>query len=229
MIGNKKVFGLIQVRENSQRIPGKNMQILNGKPLPMWVLNEAKKCKHDDGSNYFDDIYVSTSSKNYQRIFLDWGCKIIFRPSELSCSNVPNLEVYKHAINFIPCHDDDYIVHLDICKPLTKALTMKMIIGCADDNNLDSCYTVKKFRHTLVGQSAIPTHQLEEVYVNFGAVRLLTKETIEKAEIGTWGKGENHIDLPIIKDYEIDIDYMHDLAIAEFLMSVPEYYFNRYE
>lgn len=215
MIDGKKVFGLVQVRSGSKRIKDKNIKDLAGKPLYAWSLDEARKSK------YIDDIYISSSSSWYKGIFEYQGYKIIDRPAELSVDNVPNLPVYKHAITEIPCKDYDYIVHIDICKPFTTVEQIDSVIDEAFNNNRHSVFTVKELKCNIIGDDAAVSQDKkdkEKKFIYFGAVRLFTKETIEKAELGTWGKGINHIDLPIINDWEFDIDYEWQFLCAETLL-----------
>jgi N-acylneuraminate cytidylyltransferase len=208
-------IGIITLRDGSQRIKNKNMKILNGKYLWQWVFDEAKKSK------CIDKIVASTSCEEYEFI-LRQHCEVIERPKELSEDNVPILPVLKHAVTCMSeLKKDDYIIHLDVTKPLTKVKKIDAVIRIAEHEKYDSIFTIKTLRGNLLGDKAVCSQlkPKEEIkYLYFGAIRLRTVETIEKAELGTWGYGEKHIDLPIINDWEVDVDYPHDFITAEALL-----------
>ncbi|AEE96752.1 cytidylyltransferase domain-containing protein [Mahella australiensis] len=60
-----KVLCVIQARMGSERLPGKVMMDICGKPVIAHVIERLKKCKHLDG------IVLATSAKEDDRILLD--------------------------------------------------------------------------------------------------------------------------------------------------------------
>jgi CMP-N-acetylneuraminic acid synthetase len=218
MINNKHCYIILTSREDSDRLQHKVIADCAGKPVAKWVVDECHKSK------YADEIYHVTSSPLYADIFRKWKCKTIMEPDYLSNPDVPILSVIKYAAEQIESKDDDYFIWVDITKPLTKAGHIDLCIDFADNRNLDSVFTVKKCRSGIVGTDwgdlAVTTQNKppEKYYLFFGAVRLRTKKTILSAQPGTWGKGTNHLDLPICCDWEVDIDFPHDLIIARALL-----------
>jgi len=62
MIDNKRVLCIIPARGGSQGVKDKNIRLFNGRPLIHWALDTLT------GSEYVDDIAVSTDSKK-----IEWG------------------------------------------------------------------------------------------------------------------------------------------------------------
>ena len=58
-----KTACFIPIKENSERIPGKNLRLLNGKKLYQYICENAKSAE------VFDDIYIdgSLTVKLYQK------------------------------------------------------------------------------------------------------------------------------------------------------------------
>ncbi|MBF0186382.1 MAG: acylneuraminate cytidylyltransferase family protein [Magnetococcales bacterium] len=97
-----KNLAIIPMRGGSKRIPKKNIKPFFGKPIFLYTLEEAKKCK------LFDEIMISTDSEEIAQLCRDHDGNIPFmRPPELAtdearlgdvCANViqtyENKEVY---------------------------------------------------------------------------------------------------------------------------------------
>lgn len=214
MINGKRCLALITTRSGSKRVVNKCFRDMNGLPMVEYVIRQCKKSK------YIDSIYHSSSDEEYKNKIQKYGCLTIDRPHQLSGDNIPILPVIKNAIENIDCNDSDYIVHVDFSKPLTKSRTIDMCIEKAEEG-YDSVFTVKELSENLLGDSAV-CYQMkperEKKYIYFGAVRVRTKKTIEEAENGTWGTGKRHLDYPIIKKWEIDVNDEIDFIIAEALI-----------
>jgi pseudaminic acid cytidylyltransferase len=91
-------IAIIPAKSKSSRFPGKNIALLNGKPLLYYSIRAAIK------SGIFDEIHVSTDSKKIKKIAEKYGAKVPFlRNKKLSDSKSSVLEVvYDHVkrLNF---------------------------------------------------------------------------------------------------------------------------------
>jgi N-acylneuraminate cytidylyltransferase len=84
---------LIPARGGSKGIPGKNIRLLNGKPLIYYTLDAA--CAVASPEN----ICVSTDSDEIIGIVREYGLDVPFkRPSELATDTAGSYEVILHAI-----------------------------------------------------------------------------------------------------------------------------------
>lgn len=115
MYKNKKIIGIITARGGSKGLPGKNIRILNGKPLIAWSVIEGQKSK------FLDRLIVSTDSKEIAEVAKECGAEVPFmRPKELALDNTPSVDVLLHALNFLEKQGEayDYLVSLEPTSPL---------------------------------------------------------------------------------------------------------------
>lgn len=85
------IIAVIPAKENSSRLPNKNMKEMRGKPLLYYTIQYAKSCE------LIDEIYVSTDSKTIAEYAKSEQVKVIMRPSHL-CGEAIIVDVLKHAI-----------------------------------------------------------------------------------------------------------------------------------
>jgi CMP-N,N'-diacetyllegionaminic acid synthase len=107
-----RTLAIIPARAGSERLPGKNKAIIDGRPLIWWSIDAAQK------SNYFDTIVVTTDDKDVAVIAARSGCKVIERPSELALADTASLPVVMHVLKQYPA---DAICLLQPTSPLREA------------------------------------------------------------------------------------------------------------
>jgi len=87
---------VIPARGGSKGVPGKNIKLLNGKPLINYTIEAAQKV--------FDDaiICVTTDSQEIKQVVENTtGLKVPFlRPDNLATDNAGTYEVLLHAVDF---------------------------------------------------------------------------------------------------------------------------------
>ena len=89
----KKTIAFIFARGGSKGLPQKNQLLLSDHPLMAYSIYIAKI------NQFIDDVYVSTDSKEIEKIAIDYGAKVIVRPLELAQDNSPEFLSWKHAVN----------------------------------------------------------------------------------------------------------------------------------
>lgn len=86
---------LIPARGGSKGIPGKNIKVLNSRPLIYYTLDAA--CEVTSSEN----ICVSTDSDEIIQVVKEYGLDVPFkRPGDLSTDTASSYEVILHAIDF---------------------------------------------------------------------------------------------------------------------------------
>ena len=118
MYKNKKIIGVITARGGSKGLPGKNIRMLNGKPLIAWSIIEAKK------SRFLDKLIVSTDSEKIVDVAKNYGAEIPFmRPKELALDTTPSVDVLFHALDFLEKQGEkfDYLALIEPTSPLRTA------------------------------------------------------------------------------------------------------------
>ena len=87
-------IALIPARSGSKRTPGKNVRLLNGKPLIAYTILAAQEF------GFFDEIIVSTDSSHYMDIATQFGVhETHLRPSSLASDSSADIDWVKHAIS----------------------------------------------------------------------------------------------------------------------------------
>jgi CMP-N-acetylneuraminic acid synthetase len=118
MINGKTVIAIIPARAGSKGLLGKNIKQLCGKPLVAWSVEAGL------GSQYIDEVRVTTDGEDIARIAKKFGASVPFlRPSELASDIATTFDAVKHAIDFYAQkmqRQFDYIVLLEPTSPLRE-------------------------------------------------------------------------------------------------------------
>lgn len=86
-------IAVIPARGGSQRIPRKNIKLLNGKPLIAYSIETAQ------ATGLFDHIVVSTDDADIAAVAREWGAETPFtRPDELADHFTGTTPVMQHAL-----------------------------------------------------------------------------------------------------------------------------------
>lgn len=113
---------IIPARAGSKRLPNKNLNLLDGKPLIMHSVDMARKIFNDN------EICVSTESLKIKKVVEDSGLSIPFiRPQELAKDTSSTEDVLIHAINWYKNikYEPDIIVLLQPTSPFRKKKHIK--------------------------------------------------------------------------------------------------------
>ena len=106
-----KVLAIICARGGSKGIPSKNIRLLCGKPMIVYTIEVAQRCKS------IDRVIVSTDDTEIAKIARASGAEVPFlRPKELATDDAPKLPVIKHAVGFMEsklAYSPDIVVDLD--------------------------------------------------------------------------------------------------------------------
>lgn len=93
----EEIVGLIPVREGSKRVPGKNfIEFADGMSLL------EIKIKHLKGSGCFSHIYISSDSKQAEKIARDNGVEFLARDPKMCREGIQWSEAVRHIMDTIP-------------------------------------------------------------------------------------------------------------------------------
>ncbi|OUX35835.1 MAG: hypothetical protein CBE33_06970 [Candidatus Pelagibacter sp. TMED273] len=93
---NNKILAIIPARSGSKSIRDKNITLYKGKPLIYHSIKIALKSK------LIDRVVVSTDSKKYQKIALNFGAEVPFlRPKKFSLDFSLDYEFILHATKYM--------------------------------------------------------------------------------------------------------------------------------
>ena len=134
------VISIIPARGGSKSIPGKNIKVLNGKPLVGYTIEQSLSSK------VVDRTIVSTDDEDIARVSQNFGAEVPFlRPSSLSGDTVPDYPVIKHVLEFLIGDNQErpeIILYLRPTMPTRKVDDINRVVDMLlEDNDADSVLT----------------------------------------------------------------------------------------
>lgn len=234
MYNDKRILAIIPARGGSKGLPGKNIKILNGKPLIAWTIESARQCP------YLDEIFVSTDSKEIANVCEQFNQKVPFlRPESLAQDTSTSADVVLHVLDELEKEGKffDYFMLLEPTSPLRKKDDLKKAVELAVDNpekdgvvSLGEVHTehpmiVKK----IVGNIIMPyiedvkkitqRQQTDKAYFPYGVVYLVKVDTFKKKKIFY---GENSLPYFIERWQNYEVDDIYDFLCIEALINQKE-------
>ncbi len=131
MYRDLEVLAIVTARGGSKGLPGKNIKVMNGKPLLAWTLERALESK------YIDEIFVSTDSEEIARVSEQFGVPVPeLRPASLAQDHTSSMDVVEYTIDYYERQGKrfDYFLLLEPTSPLRKKDDIDRIIALAGDN-----------------------------------------------------------------------------------------------
>jgi CMP-N,N'-diacetyllegionaminic acid synthase len=135
----EKFIALIPARKGSKSIKNKNLYKILGKPLIYYTISAAKKSK------IFDQIFVSSDSKEILDYSANQNVSTIIRPRKYSNDFSSANDVVKHFINQNDeLKKEDIIVYLQPTSPFRNYIDIKKSIKLFIKNSSKSLVSVKQ-------------------------------------------------------------------------------------
>ncbi|MXS72240.1 acylneuraminate cytidylyltransferase family protein [Flavobacteriaceae bacterium W22] len=220
------MIAIIPARGGSKGLPGKNIKLLNGKPLIAYTIEAAKQSKS------ITRIIVSTDDQNIADAALEYGAEIPFlRPSHLATDDALAIDVLKYTIERLKEEQnsiEEFIV-LQPTSPLRTPLNIDEAVNLFRGKNADSVISYCKEHHPIRWHKYITEEgKFENIFDDTLQNRQMEKPTyfpngaiyIYKTEIINTGKyyTENSFAYIMERESSIDIDDIQDFEYAEFLL-----------
>ena len=208
------------MKAHSERVPGKNMRPLNGRPLFHWIMDAL------NDSGVVSEIIINTDSeeiaKNAQNNF---DVTIRMRPDYLL--NIQSDEAYQIMAYDLEYVEGDYFVQSHSTNPLVKADTIKQAVNSYFENlnQYDSLFSVTPLQTRLYdgdfnalnhdSNNLIKTQELPFIYEENSCIYVFSRKsfTDNKNRIGT----KPYL-FPINRHEAVDIDEEYDFLLAGAMM-----------
>ena len=236
MLNGKKIIAIVPARSGSKGLVDKNIKNLNGKPLMTWSIGAGL------GSKYVDKLIVSTDSKKYAEIALDFGAEVPFiRPKEISADTSSRKKVIVHALSFFENKGEqyDYIVFLEPTSPLTTTEDLDASIErlLSDVDGAESIVGVSlseathpdfmvglengflKFLNKGQKSSVVRRQDLEQVYFYDGSLYVSKVDAYLDKEF----YHEKTLGYVTPKWKSLEVDDIYDFIMIEAIMQHKEY------
>lgn len=211
-----KTACFIPIKANSERVKGKNLRILNGKPLYQYI------CEHVIEADVFDDVYIDTNSLEVAEYAKEMGLKTIERLPKLAQNTANGNDLLVHHFELYP--DYDYYFQLFATAPYMQPRTIK---ACweklTSSNEYDSCFPATEnysfywfadnpvnYRPDILPRSQDMVPVIEETTGLYG----ISKDSLMKYRCRIGRKPYIHI---VNKFEAIDINTEEDWKVAEFV------------
>ncbi|HLA56790.1 MAG TPA: acylneuraminate cytidylyltransferase family protein [Flavobacterium sp.] len=216
-----KNIAIIPARGGSKRLPGKNILPLNGLPLIAHSILYAQK------NSIIDAVYVSTDNDGIAKVALDFGAKVIHRPSAISGDEEPTVSALKHVLENLD-FDVDNVILLQPTNPLRPATLLAEAFGIYKNKNCDSLFTVTRNHHKfgkISGDKFLPynyepgqrSQDLEPLFFENGLLYISKSSLIMNDKIIS----ENAFPLEVGHPFaNVDIDTQADFDYAAYLMNL---------
>jgi CMP-N,N'-diacetyllegionaminic acid synthase len=224
------IIAIIPARGGSKSIPRKNIKPLGGKPLIIYTIETALKCK------LFDRVIVSTDDKEIATISEKHGARLPFmRPRELALDTTPMLPVLQHAVSYLEKNEKlhiDIVVLLQPTSPFRDVSDIENCIEKLKNERADSVVTLCEAEQNpyfviikLQDGNVVPLLKTEKpvtsrqdaakVYRLNGAVYVVRRNVLMN-ENKIFTDNTKAVIMP--QEKSIDIDSPLDFEFAEFLI-----------
>jgi CMP-N,N'-diacetyllegionaminic acid synthase len=223
-----RILALIPARGGSKGVPGKNIKLLNGKPLLAYTSVIALQSKQ------LTEVIISTEDKQIMDVAESLGIQVPFlRPMALAQDNMPTIDVIVHALEWYEKQHIffDAVCLLQVTSPFRTLAFLDKAIEKFVESGCDSLVSVLKVPHkynphwtfevNVEGNLKIATgeaeiisrrQELPQAYHRDGSIYITKTEVLLK-EHSLYGKSTAFIESE--PDFYVNIDTMEDWEKAE--------------
>lgn len=134
-----KIICFIGARGGSKGVPGKNIRLLNNKPLIAYTIQSSLK------SGMFDHVVVSTEDPEISKVAKKYGAEVPFvRPKKLATDSAGFTDVMLHGIAEMRKlgYEFDVLVNRDCTVPFMRISDMKNAVKLLDTKKCNAVYGV---------------------------------------------------------------------------------------
>ena len=214
------VVGLIPMKGHSERIPGKNLRVIAGRPLFHWIAETLLK------ADSIDEVIVDTDSDEIEHAVRDAfpSISIHRRPDHLHGDLVPMHDVVAEVARSV---GHDHLLQTHATNPLLRPATVDLAISAfLEPGSHDSLMSVTALQTRFYFADGRPvnhdpevlarTQDLDPIYEENSNIYISPRQQI----IDTGRRiGSSPKLFPMPRDEAIDIDEELDFLVAEFLLS----------
>ncbi|MBU3105420.1 cytidylyltransferase domain-containing protein [Clostridium gasigenes] len=173
MFKGKSFLAIIPARSGSKGLKDKNIMELDGKPLLAYTVESAMK------SNIFDNIILSTNSKEYAKIGNKYGAETPFlRPNKLSEDDTSTIDVITYVLETLASVGKtyDYFILLQPTSPLRNEKNILESVDILLNNSGNAVVSICELDHP----SNINTKIKSNNTLDFYDLKKVRRQDIEK-------------------------------------------------
>ena len=210
-----KRVAFVPIRLNSQRVVGKNLRMLGGKPLMTYLLSSLVAAKN------IDEVYVYCSNPDICE-YLPEGVKFLQRDERLDSNTTLGAEIYDA---FTAEVDADIYILAHATSPFIRTATIEDAVARVDSGEYDSAFSAERVQ-TFAWWEGKPlnyslehiprTQDLEPVYVETSAFFIFRSEVWRTLHRRI---GERPYTAVTDRIESMDIDNPDDFKLAEAIVA----------
>jgi CMP-N-acetylneuraminic acid synthetase len=213
------MLAILPIRAGSQRVKHKNIRMINGKPLYIYMVDTLKKVEQ------IEKILINTDYQIIHNAFSnDSKVDVMARDEELRDNCNINLVIDR----VLKSCKYEYFLQTHVTNPLLKASTINDAIVCFKEQSSthDSLFSVTKVQKRFWSSNTKPlnhsffdeptTQNLEPYYEENSCLYVFSRESFDKNKNRL---GTKPIMYEIPKDESWDIDDEEDMQLVVKLMS----------
>lgn len=159
-----KSVGLIPIKLNNQRLPGKNTMKLGNKPLCAYLFDTLKAVKS------LDEVYVFCSDEAFQE-YVPEHIHFLKRPVDLDSPTTKSKDLLNWFLSRVPA---DIYALLHVTQPFVSAQSIDVCVNKVKSGLHDSSFVVKEIREfawfheqplNYCFDNVVPTQNLDPLYI----------------------------------------------------------------
>ena len=221
------MLAIIPARAGSKGLPGKNIKLLQGKPLIAHTIEQALKAKN------VSRVIVSTDDGEIARIALKYGAEVPFmRPKSLATDTALSVDNYIYTIKKLQKENNIKIKEFIVLQPTSPLRTSNDIdnaINLFYKKEADSVISYSKENHPITWHKQINNdlsftnifedklqnrQDIKTTYFPNGAIFIFKFNIISQKKYYT----QKSFAYIMPRNRSIDIDTIDDFEYAEFLL-----------
>ena len=209
----------LPIKNHSERVPGKNFLLLNGKPLYMWILDSLLQCDE------ISQVVIDTDSNHEDLLKLKSSDKIRIKKRNL---NLLGDDVSMNLLikDYLADQPDDSFLMTHATNPFLSPKTIRNSISKFNEivsSGFDSLISVNKYQTRFYFDDFSPinhdpnillkTQDLDCVYEENSCIYIFTKDSFIGNNDNRIGRHPFLFTIPSIES--IDIDTKEDWEFAQ--------------
>lgn len=223
-----RILAIIPARGGSKGVPGKNIKLLDGKPLLAFTSEIALQSK------YLTELIVSTEDLEIMETARRLGIKVPFaRPLSLAQDNTPTIDVIIHTLQWYEDQNIffDAVCLLQVTSPFRSVAFLDQAIEKFRISGCDSLVSVQKVPHEYNPHWTFEVNQEGNLKIATGEAEIISRRQelpmayhrdgsiyITKTEVllqhhSLYGKSTAFIES--LPEFYVNIDTLSDWEKAE--------------
>ncbi len=148
-----KRVAFVPIRLNSQRIEGKNLRLLGGRPMMTYLLESLAKASN------IDEVYVFCSNREVEQ-HLPEGVKFLQRDERLDSNSTLGAEIYDAFTQQV---EADIYILAHTTSPFIRTSTIEHAVSMVESGEYDSAFSAERIQTFTWWQGKPLNYSLEHI------------------------------------------------------------------